>query len=75
MTKIFNTIFRTDSLPVIGGGAGGATGAFLDSRVIEYLPSSEAIVITVILSAIGAIVGYLVKLLLDYLIKKSKKRN
>ena len=72
ITKLCVVLFRTDSLPVLGGGVGGATGAFLETRLVEYLPSTQAIIITIILSAIGAIVGYLVKLLLDYIIKRLK---
>ena len=68
MTRLFNTIFSTDSLPIFGGAAGAVGG----NELLSPLPQFEVIVSTVILAAIGAVVGYLVKLLLDWAIKRNK---
>jgi len=57
----------TDLLPVIGGAGGAATQA---NKLNTLFPTAEAIVNTVIVSAIGATIGYIVKLLLDKTFKK-----
>ena len=68
MTKIFNTIFSTDIFPV----AGGATGAVL-APYKSMFPTFEAIIYTIVIATIGAVVGYMVKLGLDWVIKQLKK--
>ena len=69
ITKICNSLLRTDSLPVVGG----ATGALSSKGLVgTMLPEWEVIVYTIILAAVGAVVGYLVKLFLDWFIKKCK---
>ena len=67
ITKICNDLFKTDSLPVIGG----AGGALTQTHNLMW-PTFEQIIYTMVIAAIGATVGYLVKLLLDYLFKKCK---
>jgi hypothetical protein len=64
-------LFSTDSLPLLGG----TTGAITQVHTISYTPTLEVVCITIILSALGATVGYLIKLLLDYLFSKTKKKQ
>lgn len=70
MTRFFNLIWATDSLPIIGG----ASGAVIANEIISPIPPLYTIFSTIILAAIGSVVGYLVKLFLDYIINK-RKRN
>lgn len=63
--KIYMKI--ADLLPVIGGAGGAATQA---NKINDYFPTVEVIVSTIIISAIGAAIGYIVKLMLDKLFKK-----
>jgi len=65
--KIFSSIFNTDSLPVLGG----TTGAL--SQINKFMPEWGAICLLVVLTIIGTLTGYLVKLLLDWLFSKTKK--
>jgi H+/Cl- antiporter ClcA len=60
----------TDTLPVLGG----ATGAVLTPEP-SIIPTWETFICTIILAAVGAAVGYLVKLLLDYLFNKHDKKS
>lgn len=70
MIDKFKMIFKTDSLPVVGGGL----GAFSQTpKLIPWLPTWEAVISTIIITAIGAIVGYLVKILLDHIFIKSRE--
>ena len=62
-------IFSTNSLPPVGGAAGALTSQV---QIIEYMPTWEAISVAVILSIVGAMTGYIIKLLLDLIIKKYK---
>jgi len=57
----------TDLLPVIGGAGGAATQA---NKINEYFPTMEVIISTIIISALGAAIGYIVKLMLDRVFKK-----
>jgi len=59
MNKILNSIF-----PVGGGVLGSTIGAITLTGIMQCM----------IYAAIGACVGYGIKLLLDYLIKKIKKK-
>jgi len=68
INKIFHSIFSTDSLPAVGG----ATGALTQVKNMTF-PTADAIIYTIIIASIGAIVGYMVKLFLDWLFKKCKK--
>ena len=66
ITRIINSICSTDSLPVVGGSIGALSqinGTFM-------LPPFEVLIYTSIVAAVGAVVGYLVKLLLDHIIIK-----
>ena len=54
------------ALPVLGGSTGGIITSFI-------LPSAEQMVTTIILAAIGAIVGYFIKLILDIYFKNRTK--
>lgn len=53
-------MFSTDSLPV----AGGSLGAVL-TQTGKFFPDLQTIIATVIIAALGAVVGYFVKLILD----------
>jgi phosphate/sulfate permease len=71
MINKLKMVFKTDSLPVVGGGF----GAFSQTpKLIPWLPTWEVIISTIIITMIGAIVGYLVKLLLDRIFIKPKER-
>jgi len=59
-------IFSTDSIPV----AGGLTGAL--SQINKFIPTWGAVISMIILTILGTTVGYLLKLLLDALFRKSK---
>jgi hypothetical protein len=59
-----------DCLPVFGGVSGALSQA---PKLIEYMPTLEAIISTIILTAVGAAVGYIVKILLDKVFYKKKK--
>jgi len=70
ITKICNAVFKTDSLPLLGG----ASGALTQSQNLLW-PTWEQVVYTIVIASIGAIVGYIIKLLLDWLLEKCKKNN
>ena len=65
--RICNSVFKTDNLPIVGG----ASGALLPNASPMF-PNPEHLIYTVIIAAVGATVGYLIKLLLDYLFDKCK---
>lgn len=58
-------------LPVVGG----ATGAATQTAEIMSQVSLANCINAAILAAIGAIVGYMIKLGLDYFVKKCKNRK
>lgn len=70
ITKIFNSICSTDSLPVLGG-AGGALSQ--THKIIEFLPTWETYVSAMIITISGAILGYFIKILLDKVFNCKKK--
>jgi len=57
----------SEALPVIGG-AGGAASQI--ERITQYFPSWETVISSIIITVIGAVTGYLVKVLLDIVFKK-----
>jgi len=61
----------TDILPVLGGASGAATQI---DKITPYLPSMEAVTSTIIITAVGAVIGYLVKLVMDRLFMCSDKK-
>lgn len=63
-------LFSTNMLPPIGGSAGALTQI---KNIIDLMPSVDVIISTIIIAAIGAVVGYIVKMGLDYLFAKFKK--
>jgi len=68
ITKVIHAVFNTDSLPVIGSTVAGLTQV----KNVMF-PSIDTIIYTICIMAIGATVGYLIKLFLDWLILKVKK--
>lgn len=66
LTKVFNYFCSTDSLPIIGG----ASGAIIQTN--NVLPTWETILYTIVIAAVGAIVGYIVKLILDCVFREIK---
>lgn len=58
-------ICSSDILPVVGGASGGFAAA-------EALPSVQSVLVYIGMTIIGAIVGYLVKILLDKIFKHKK---
>jgi len=63
--RIINGVFSTDAFPVAGGSIGAVSS-------VSILPSQDMVVETIILAVLGAVVGYLVKLIADYIVKKCK---
>lgn len=69
--KLFCLIYKfNDFLPV----AGGAGGAVSQAKQFQFLPTWEVVVSTIIITIIGAVLGYGVKLLLDIVFCKLKKK-
>jgi NhaP-type Na+/H+ or K+/H+ antiporter len=62
----------TDAFPV-AGGAGGAI--YKSASIMNIFPTMETIVSIILTVTFGAIMGYLVKLLFDWLIKKCQRGN
>lgn len=60
-----------DTLPVFGG----AGGAISQAPEMSYLPTAQAIVTTIIITILGAVIGYIVKLMLDITFKNYKRKN
>jgi len=63
---LIDRVISTDSIPVIGGSAGAVAGS---------LPTHDMVITTVILAIIGALVGYLVKIGLDRIVKYRKDKK
>lgn len=59
----------SEALPVIGGAGGDASQI---KEITAYFPSWETVVSSIIITIIGAVTGYLVKVLLDMVFKKKK---
>jgi len=59
------SMFRslTDLLPIAGGATGAATAA-------EAMPSVQSVIVFIIMTIAGAVIGYLVKLGLDKIFNK-----
>jgi len=57
------------------GGAGGAITANIATNVSDKLPNLISILIFVIFSILGALIGYAVKSLLDAIIENTKLRK
>ena len=66
--KVIHAVINTDNLPI----AGGAAGALTQVKNVMF-PSLDTIIYTICIMAIGATVGYLIKIFLDWLILKVKK--
>ena len=64
---IYKAIFSTESLPVLGS----TTGAL--SQIGKFMPEWSAITSLIILTIVGTLAGYLLKILLDWLFSKTKK--
>ena len=64
MIKIYNAL--NNSLPMLGGSAGAISQVNNYSDIITL----ELIFTTIIIGIVGAVAGYLVKLLLDKIFKK-----
>ena len=73
MIKIIEKI--SNFLPIIGGGIGGVSRAGDVVQTASHFPSHEQIIPVVIVSIIGSICGYLVKLGLDWVIRKIKNKR
>ena len=73
MLKIIERI--SNSLPVVGGGLGAVTKVGEVAQTTSHFPSHEIIIQVVIVSVIGAICGYLVKLFLDLIVRKCKNKR
>lgn len=63
--KLYSNL--TNSLPVAGGGFAAFTQI---DNIFKYFPAVETVTSTIIITIIGATVGYLIKLLLDTIFKK-----
>ena len=62
--SIFSLIFSTDSFPIFGGTLGALTQV---ANVSSFFPSWEVLSIALILAFCGSVVGYLAKILVDYI--------
>jgi len=71
INKVISIIFNTDSLPAVGGATGALTQV---KKILAGIPSIETIISTIIIAAVGATVGYLIKILLDMLFHKPKSK-
>ena len=69
ITKILTLIFRTDSLPILGGASAAISQTV---KILNYFPTWELVCSTIIIAFLGAIVGYLAKVLIDYTVKSIK---
>ena len=69
INKLISMIFSTDLLPILGGATGAVTQV---KKILAGIPSIETIISTMIIAAVGATVGYLIKIFLDMLFRKSK---
>jgi len=58
----------TDLLPIAGGATGAATAA-------ESLPSVQSVIVFVIMTIAGAVIGYVVKIGLDCIFKHKNKSD
>jgi len=64
---IIKSIFSTNTLPVFGGATGAISGVGETARMF---PTWEAVIYCMVISLIGALIGYGVKLALDCIFKK-----
>ena len=64
--KVQEFFRNNDYLPVFGGGS----GALFGNNLLHLIPSTDKIVGTIILTLVGGVVGYLVKLAMDAICKK-----
>ena len=64
---IYKAIFSTESLPVVGGTTGALT------QISKFMPEWSEVTSLIILTIIGTLTGYGLKLLLDWLFSKTKK--
>jgi hypothetical protein len=69
--KIFSFFNKIGDIFPVGGGAVGAAS---QAKQFDYLPTWEAVIATIIITVIGAIFGYLIKLGLDIVFSKIKKK-
>jgi H+/Cl- antiporter ClcA len=72
MEKIYCFIIckLSDTFPPIGG----TVGAISQAKTFHYLPTWEAIISTIIIGVVGGIIGYIVKLSLDFAFRNFKKK-
>lgn len=54
-------------LPVFGGASGAASQVH---KLTAFFPSWETLISSIIITVVGAVIGYLVKVLLDRVFKK-----
>ena len=62
----------SNTLPVVGGATGAITQA--TEVTSTHLPSHDMVIQVIIVSTIGAVVGYLIKLALDFIVKKIRRK-
>jgi len=72
MKELIDKIISTDSLPVAGGSVGAVSTLSVESSNFLHFVNHDQILATIVLAAIGAFIGYFVKLGLDELFKKCK---
>lgn len=69
ISKILTSLSSTDVLPVIGGAGGAFTSQIY---TLSMFPNWEVIVYMICITSIGAITGYIIKILLDKLFKRKE---
>jgi len=72
MEKIIYVICKVANAFPIGGGAIGALSQI--KKLTEFMPSWETLISALIVSIAGACLGFLVKLLLETLVRKLRKK-
>lgn len=70
--KIFSFIDKIGDIFPIGGGAAGAAS---QANQVIYSPTWGPIITTLLITVVGAALGYLVKLGFDYIFRKFKKKH
>jgi len=76
MDKIYGFIFNkmSDLFPIGGGAAGALSQVDTVAQNGWHLPSHEVLIPTIIIAAIGASIGYLIKLLFDIIFRNTRKK-
>jgi len=70
-TNFFNN--KLSNFFPVGGGSIGAVAQANNVDFVQYFPQWEAVISTIIIAALGAVIGYMVKLIFDLIFRDFKK--